>query len=216
MIRVGQIEPTPSYELKVRVPGEAFLATNPSPARDDFKRNDFWTEIHDEMYDAYGGVCMYCASWTPRTPRGGSFKQTTIDHFIPKVPFPKLAYEWSNFRLCRNDINSNKAQDLYIPDPFFIRSEWFNIDFATWLVGPSEIAPIYIKHRIRSAFVRLGINTDAYVEERQTVAAIYVHRPPERDDLQLLYPFLIAELARQSEGTDLIASLRRLLPTPPI
>jgi 5-methylcytosine-specific restriction endonuclease McrA len=214
MRRVQPIEPTASYEQKVRVPGEAFLALHPSPTREQFKRNDFWKEIHDEMYDAYQGICMYCASWTPRTPNRASFSQTTIDHFIPKAVYPKLAYDWSNFRLCRNDINTNKAQDLYVPDPFAIRDDWFQIDFATWRVGPSDNAPIYIKHRIRSAFVRLGLNEDAYIEERQAAAAIYVHRPQERVQLELLYPFLTAELARQSEGTALLDDLRGLLSLP--
>lgn len=214
MRRVQRIEPTASYEQKVRMPGEAFLALNPSPTREEFNRNDFWKEIHDEMYDAYLGICMYCASWTPRTPQGASFRQTSIDHFFPKGLFPKLAYDWSNFRLCRNDINTNKGQDLYIPDPFAIQNDWFEIDFTTWRVGPSDSAPIVIKHRIRSAFVRLGLNEDAYIEERQTAAAIYVHRPQERVELEVLYPFLTAELARQSEGTALLADLRWLLPPP--
>lgn len=214
MIRVTKIEPTASYEQKVRIPGEAFLALNPLPTREQFKRNDFWTEIHDEMYDAYQGICMYCASWTPRTPTGASLWQSSIDHFIPKGVFPKLAYDWSNFRLCRNDINTNKGEDLYVPDPFAIRNDWFAIDFATWRVGPSETAPIYVRNRIRSSFVRLGLNEDAYVEERQAAAAIYVHRPAERDELELLYPFLIAELARQSEGTALLNELRGILSPP--
>lgn len=216
MIRVQRIEPTASYETEVRIPGETFLALNPSPTRDQFKRHDYWKEIHDEIYDEYQGICMYCASWTPRTPRGASFQQTTIDHFISKGLVPKLAYAWSNFRLCRNDINTKKGQDIYVPDPLGIRSEWFEIDFTTWRVGPSDNAPVYVKHRIRSAFVRLGLNEDAYIEERQTAAAIYVHRPAERHELGLLYPFLTAELARQSQGTDLLDELHGLLPVPTV
>jgi hypothetical protein len=215
MIRVQKIEPTPSYEPKVRIPGEAFLALHPSPSRSEFNRNDFWKEIHDEMYDAYGGICMYCASWTPRTPKGASFIQTSIDHFKPKGLYPKLAYEWANFRLCRNDINTNKGQDLYIPDPFEIQNDWFVIDFTTWRVVPSENAPDDVRHRIRSAFVRLGINEDAYIEERQNATAIYVYRPGERLQLRTLYPFLSAELARQSQGTELLEDLRSVL-SPPV
>ena len=214
MIRVPQIAPTVSYELKVKLPGQAFLAKNPSPSRDAFKRNDFWTEIHDEMYDAYHGICMYCASWTPRTPRGASFRQTTVDHFIPKSIYPKWAYEWENFRLCRNDLNTNKGQELYIPDPFGICNEWFEIDFTTWRVGPSNDAPVYVRNRIRSSLVILGLNSDAYIEERQAATALYIHRPAERSEIALLYPFLTAEVERQSTGTDLIDELRKLLPEP--
>ncbi len=183
MIRVQSIAPTPSYELKVRTPGEAFLGVNPSPTRDQFNRNDFWCEIHDEMYSAYGGICMYCASWTPRTPQGASLQQSSVDHFMPKSLFPQLAYQWTNFRLCRNDINSNKSTDLHVPDPFAIHNEWFEVDFATWRVGPSGKAPVYIYHRIRSAFVRLGLNEQFYIDERQSAAAIYIHWPADRTDL---------------------------------
>jgi hypothetical protein len=214
MMRVPQIDPTTSYDMKVRIPGEAFLAQNPSPTREQFRRNDYWTEIHDEMYDAYGGICMYCASWTPRTPRGASFWQTTIDHFLPKRLYPQLAYKWSNFRLCRNDINTNKGIDCLVPDPFDVQNEWFEIDFTTWRVGPSDNAPENIRHRIRSCFVRLGLNQDAYIEERQSVASVYVHRPAERFQLEALYPFLIGELERQSNDTGLFDDLRLLLPQP--
>ena len=58
-----------------------------------------------------------------------------------------------------------------------------------------------------------GLNEDAYIEGRQ-VAAIYVHRPGERAQLEVWYPFLVAELARQSEGTDLLEQLRGLLDAP--
>jgi hypothetical protein len=214
MIRVPRIDPTPSYETKVRVPGEAFLALNPSPTRKEFKRHDYWKEIHDEMYDAYRGICMYCASWTPRTPQGASFQQTTIDHFISKAVLPQLAYDWENFRLCRNDINTNKGQDIHVPDPFGIRNDWFEIDFTTWRVGPSNTAPAYIRQRIRSTFVRLGLNEDAYIEERQNAAAIYVYRPNERIEPRVLYPFLTAEIERQSEGTALVEDLRGILSPP--
>lgn len=216
MRRVQEIQPTPSYEPKVRIPGSAFLLLNPEPTREEFNRNDFWKEIHDEMYYAYGGICMYCASWTPRTPNGGSFIQTSIDHFMPKRKYPHLAYDWSNFRLCRNDINTNKGQDEYVPDPFAIHNEWFMIDFTTWRVGPSDNAPIYIWNRIRSTFVRLGLNEDVYIEERQNAAAIYVHHPLQRHELEVFYPFLTSELTRQGEGSELFDDLRAVLPVPPI
>lgn len=214
MRRVPQIAPTPSYEQGVRIPGEAFLAINPTPSRDEFRRHDYWRAIHTEMYEAYGGICMYCASWTPRTPPGASLQQTTIDHFIPKGIFPKWAYEWFNFRLCRNDINTNKGRELYIPDPFGIQNAWFRIDFATFRLGPSDIAPAYISHRIRSAAEILGLNDDSYIEERQTAAAEYVHRPHERAELRRLYPFLTAELERQNVDSPLFDALRAVLPVP--
>jgi len=171
-------------------------------------------EIHDEMYDAYEGICMYCASWTPRTPRGGAFLQTTIDHYIPKSVSPHMAYQWSNFRLSRSDLNTRKGIDLYVPDPFGIQNNWFEIDFATWHVRASDVAPDILKNRARSAFVRLGLNEDFYIEERQSAAAVYVHWPAERDRLSKLYPFLTAELERQTQGTDLLEELRELLPRP--
>jgi len=214
MIRVKQISPTPSYEAKVLLPGEAFLANNPTPSREQFNRNNYWRAIHDEMYLAYHGICMYCASWTPRTSKGGSFLQSSIDHFIPKGPYPKFAYRWENFRLCRNDINTKKATGLYVPDPFFVRNIWFTIDFATWRVGPSAKAPEYLRHRIRSTFVILGLNEDFYIEERVNAASIYVHRPLERPELRKLYPFLTGEIEKQSHGTDLLDILRSVLSVP--
>lgn len=214
MIRVAPISPTPSYENDVRIPGEAYLAINPYPSREEFNRHDFWREIHDEMYTAYGGICMYSASWTPRTPQGASLQQSSIDHFLPKSVVPERAYEWLNFRLCRTDINANKGRELRIPDPFAIQNAWFAIDFATWRIEPSSVAPPYILHRIRFAAARLGLNDEYYIEERQTAAAIYIHWPAERAELQVLYPFLTAELERQKQGTTLFNDLRTILPIP--
>jgi len=214
MIRVARIAPTASYEPEVHLPGEAFLALNPCPTRAEFNRHDYWSAIHSEMYDAYAGICMYCASWTPRTPSGASLLQTSIDHFFPKGKFPLLAYRWDNFRLSRHDLNTAKGQDYHITDPFGIRDGWYMIDFGTWRIEPSDFAPIYAVQRIRTSCVRLGLNSDAYVEERQGAAAVYVHRPADRDDLQPLYPFLVGELQRQAAGTALLHELAEILPAP--
>jgi hypothetical protein len=214
MIRVEPIDPTPSYDGEVRIPGKAFLETNPHPSRDEFNRHDYWRNILDEMHAGYDGICMYCASWTPRAPQGASLQQSSIDHFMPKSLYPSLAYDWTNFRLCRTDINSNKGIEQYVPDPFGIQNDWFQVDFATWRVGPSTNAPQYIYHRIRATFVKLGLNDEFYIEERQSAAAIYIHTPNERAELRRLYPFLTAELDRQNIGTTLFDDLRAILPMP--
>lgn len=216
MIRVTPIPPTASYEEEVRKPGEQFLLNNPHATSGDLNRHDYWSEIHQEMYDGYSGICMYCASWTPRQATGASFRQSSIDHFMPKGDprFRHLAYEWQNFRLCRNDINTNKRREILVPDPFGIRNEWFKVDFATWRVEPTDQTPVQLFQRSRMVFTMLGLNTDFYISERQEAAAIYVHCANERIELRTLYPFLTAELERQGQGTDLFHELRLLLPLP--
>ena len=53
-----QVEPH-SFNAKVRIPGQKFLAKTPNPTHDEFKKNSFWKSAAKEIYEAYSRVCAY-------------------------------------------------------------------------------------------------------------------------------------------------------------
>jgi hypothetical protein len=61
----------------------------------------------------------------------------TIDHFKPKSTHQELAYEWSNFRLASQQVNTNKGDHEDVLDPFEIENGWFALDIGTFEIRPS-------------------------------------------------------------------------------
>ena len=57
-----------------------------------------WRDFIVELREAFGDICGYCESIC----RG------EVDHFRPKVRFPELAYEWSNWVFACHDCNHAK------------------------------------------------------------------------------------------------------------
>lgn len=137
MIRMRQFPPPAKYYPQVRVPGMSYLQINPNPSAAEFKRHAYWQKIHNDLYQLYNGICSYCALWTTRTVRADR-NYTSVDHFIPKSFQPMLAYEWTNFRLCRARLNANKDNSLDVIDPFYVENGWFQIDFTTFLLVASS------------------------------------------------------------------------------
>src|SRR5690242_18851860 len=107
MIRVTLPDPPPNYQTEVRQPGLRFLAVNSNPTNAEWGKHRYWQSTHQYLYDGHNGVCVYSASWTPR-PRQRGVDHTSIDHFVPKSVRPRLAYEWSNFRMVRSKLNNRK------------------------------------------------------------------------------------------------------------
>src|SRR5688572_21693675 len=98
-----QIEPN-DFDRKVRKPGEIFLASKPSPKYNEWRGKEYWRLCLSELYEAYSGVCAYCAQWIPLETG-----VATVDHFEPKATAPGLAYEWNNYRLAASKLNSRKG-----------------------------------------------------------------------------------------------------------
>src|SRR5439155_22494098 len=100
-----------TFQETVREPGRAFLKTSPNPK--SWKNREYWQDCIPDLYDAYEGICAYCAEWIPETTG-----DPTVDHFIPKSVRPELAYEWSNFRLACLRFNRWKRNYQDVLDPF--------------------------------------------------------------------------------------------------
>src|SRR5690606_18223088 len=80
----------------------------------------FWRRALADLRRAYGDTCAYLGMHIH--PATGA---ATVDHFQPKSKHPAAAYEWTNFRLAAQQVNTNKGEHEDVLDPFQIENGWF-------------------------------------------------------------------------------------------
>lgn len=218
MIRI-QLPPAPAhYEAQVRIPGHAFLAANPHPTRDAWNPHRYWSRIHGYLYAQLRGICVYCASYTPRRPSAKSVDHTTIDHYVPKSRGDhRQAYEWTNFRLCRARLNHRKADLGDVLDPCAIQNRWFQLNFTTFALLPDPALPADLQQQVRNTIARLGLNDDdAYVNERARAVYGYADNKLPFAELSRRYPFIAAEMIAQDFDLAHLPRFRAALSSPRI
>jgi len=212
MIRIAAVPPAPNYEFSVRHPGSQFLALSPSPSSAQFRQHNYWSRIHQYLYDSYSGICSYCASWIPRATHLASDHHSSVDHFLPKSHYPELAYQWTNFRISRKDINENKGDDCEIVDQFYIENGWFELDFLSCRIKASPQAHPILRQRIQHTIQILQLNEVPLIDERTQVIGNYAHDRMPFADLDRFYPFIAREVARQNFDVTLKMDVRGVHP----
>jgi hypothetical protein len=198
MIRVSLPTPPSYYETAIRQPGLAFLSATPNPRGIEWNQHRYWTRSHGFLYKWHKGICVYCASWTPRRARASGIDHTSIDHFVPKSKDPKNAYTWGNFRLARSKLNNRKSDFEDVIDPCCLQAGWFRLSFTTFFVHADLSSPPEIQNRVKCTIERLLLNRDsAYVNERARVVYRYAAGNISFGDVQRLYPFIAQEMTIQ-------------------
>lgn len=189
MIRVQEAaEPETVFNEKVREPGAAFLKRNPSPK----KWRPFWTEVIDEMHDAYDSLCAYTAF---RLDGGAG----TIDHYLPKSKYPQKAYEWSNYRLCMGKINSRKKEHEDVIDPFTLPEHAFFIEFSSGEIYVNPQASFKDADQFRlaeSSIQRLKLNNSQLCKSRRD---FFIKYKQGEVTTRCFAPFVYDEMVRQGE-----------------
>jgi hypothetical protein len=185
-------QPEPEgFDDHVRKPGESFLEVNPEPTNKQFSKRNFWKRVAGDLHAAYNGICAYTCSLLVHS---GS-----VDHFKPKSKYPKLAYEWSNYRLAHPLANQNKADSTDVVDPFIIKEGWFTLEFPGCLVRPGINLGQNLAERVNKTIITLKLNeNDRYVQERCDVMMDYKNGLITMDFLSRRYPFLATEIKRQN------------------
>lgn len=187
-----KVDPQPEpadFDNKVRLPGSVFLARVARPTRRQFKKHDFWKAGLSDLKAAYRNICAYTSVWIPNN--------CSVDHFLPKSSRPDLAYEWSNFRLAHDRINSIKGDSTDVLDPFYIQTGWFTLDIATLWVNPDPSLQTKVKMPVQDTIDILRLNDDQWVQMRFEVLSSYLNRELTLSFLQRLYPFIATEILRQ-------------------
>ena len=187
-----QPEPEGFAEL-VRQPGSAFLKDVPHPKAKQWENREYWRRALCQMRKAYDCVCAYSAHWiSPAT--GGH----TIDHFLPRVDHPELAYEWTNFRYVALKFNARKgAKDIL--DPFRLEPDGFVLDFDSFLIRPNPDLASHQRMAVQHTIDVLKLNDDEdcvelrkdCIEWLRSGEISFVH-------LKRVAPFLAYELERQN------------------
>ena len=177
------------FAATVRIPGQAFLRGVTHPTRDQFKKKSFWKDALPQLKTVYNNICAYSSCWVPNN--------CSVDHFRPKSTHPHLAYEWSNYRLAHDRINSNKGDSAEVLDPFHIQLGWFVLDTATLWVRPEPTLPPNIGTAVQRSIDVLRLNDDTWVQMRFAVFQEYLDREIMLGFLQRYYPFIAAEVSRQ-------------------
>lgn len=198
MIRVSLPPPPDNYESQVRAPGQTFLSINPHPTRSDWQQHRYWSAIHNYLYGRLNGICAYCSTFTPQRHEPASLNHTSIDHFVPKSVNHALAYEWTNFRLCRERLNNRKSSFQDVLDPCAIQNGWFRLNFTTFALSPDPGLPANRQQQVRDTLGRLQLNLDdAYVNERAQAVYRYADNQLNFATLARYYPFIAIEMLAQ-------------------
>jgi uncharacterized protein (TIGR02646 family) len=191
MMSIEPKEEPETFNEKVRKPGQVFLKTNARPK--NWKNREYWQNSIADLYDAYEGICSYCAEWIPETTG-----DPTVDHFIPKSIRPDLAYEWDNFRLACLRFNRWKHSFQDVLDPFLIGSEWFMIQFPSLQLKPNPNLTTHQKSQIDATIKRLRLNGPICIRSRNRWIKYYNQGKFDFDYLKRHAPLIAHELERQN------------------
>ena len=159
---------------------------------------DYWTRAMPALHERYAGFCAYLAR------RIEHVDTPTTDHFVAlrNATDPKLAYEWTNYRLASGLMNARKSDFPDVLDPFEIGAGWFALNLGTFETEIGPAAPREAHEAIERTIERLGLRTRPVVLTRRRAAEQYWSPPTGRPPLPLWSledrePFVALELRRQ-------------------
>jgi hypothetical protein len=205
VIHVDQSEEPEIFNERVRLRGQRFLRSRPTPTSRQWHSHRYWREIGSKLHDAYDGICAYSCHWIPFDTGAD-----TVEHFRPKDTYPDQAYEWANYRLVCATLNGRKRAHEDVLDPFLIEDGWFVIDFPSLLVKPNSGLSRVRRNRIQHTIDRLRINDEGTcLKSRVRYLRDYCTNDISLDHLRRNAPFIVAELERQ----DLVATIREVFIT---
>ncbi|MBI1915059.1 MAG: hypothetical protein HYS12_10030 [Planctomycetes bacterium] len=205
MIRVARRPEPAEFDKTVRKPGRKFLAGCPNPTQKQWRTHSYWRRILHSLHSAYGGICSYSCHWIPYDTGAD-----TVEHFKPKTKHPKDAYEWRNYRLVCQLLNSRKGDEEEILDPFVIQTGWFIIEFPTLIVKPAPGLRKALHERVKKTRDVLGLNDDATcMMMRQQFVTDYCLEEINFVHLEKRAPFLALQMKEQ--GYDRLAEIRNIM-----
>lgn len=209
MIPVKEAPEPKSFDSKVRRPGMIAIAelvgkTPPYPrtggkpfAKIASRERDipskkfptYWTKALKDMMRAYGEICAY-SCFRIHSVTGGR----SADHFAPKSRKWKLAYEWSNYRLCCTRMNGRKRDFTNVLDPFKIKPGWFQLDDVGFKIIPNKRLSKATRDKIQATIDQLGLNR--FRRAREKDAERYWKGDISLRTLKEDSPFVAMELRR--------------------
>ena len=97
--------------------------------------------------------------------------QPTIEHFRPETVFPRLAYQWENLFIschkCQEKGDSFDDKLLKPDDEDYDFDTFFDIDWETGKLEPSEVATLEQKARAKYTIEQYKLNDDGRPQARK-------------------------------------------------
>jgi hypothetical protein len=194
MIPVSVAAEPQNFNERVRVRGNRFLRTNPSPSKEEWASHSYWQDVLRDLWLSYGKVCAYSCHYIAADTGARS-----VDHFVSKHEEPALAYEWSNYRLAASRLNARKGRKKIL-DPFRIYPGTFSIQFPSLQVVPGPLCKedAVLKSWVVQTCDILGLNDETTcVTNRQNYVETYCSGHCSFMYLRREAPFLAHELTAQ-------------------
>jgi len=141
-----------TFNMKVRRPGQRWLATHPTG-----RPHSYWKAALGDLATAFNDLCAYAAMYVPLG---------VVEHYLSRDN-PKrqenrqLAYEWSNYRFASEWLNSKKGTlDDTVLDPFQVGRDWFEITLPDLQLRVTDRCPRRFRTKAQFTIERLGLRDD--------------------------------------------------------
>jgi hypothetical protein len=154
----------------------------------------YWRDVLDEMRVAYEGRCAYLAMYIE--PATGS---ASVDHVVPRSRSWRLVYEWTNYRLAANLINSKKNDLELVLDPVAIGPGLFALDFLSMEVVQGPAVTASQRKEVQGTIDVLGLNLQDCIDQRSEYYLDYKSEDILLRWLERRAPFIAQELRRQGK-----------------
>ena len=188
MIPVSPQPEPDDFDEKVRKPGTAWLAHNPTGKPEDYPA--YWRKALPDLRVAYRSVCAYYCYFLEACDSG------TVDHFVPKSKRPDLTYEWTNYRFACSKANARKGIKDDVLDPFTLETETFLVDAVTGAIVPNPTLSPQTAKAAWATIERLGLDRPDMRDMRTQHIDHYLHGNVSLYHLDSHSPFVAYEIRR--------------------
>ena len=190
MMRFSPSPEPEGFDSDVRQKGRAWLAANPTG-----RPPDYWSPFRPQLRDAF---CWLCAYTVMRVEQG------TVDHFVSCDEDRSRAYEWDNYRLAQQWLNSSKSNvpGSAILDPFLVCDEWFEIHLPSLQLVLTDAVPDGVLAKARYTLKRLKlVNGEQVVSQRQSWLRLYESGKLSLAGLREVAPLLARAVEKRDATT---------------
>lgn len=190
MIPVPRVKKPRGFDVKVKVPGNAWLANNLAAVRP----TALWASYTSQLSDGFGNLCGYAAM---HDPTGG-----TVDHFLSFKHHRHLAYEWSNYRFASGPLNSSKRDaDDSVLDPFEVGDGWFEIILPSLQMRVTGAVPAAYRAKAEFTLERLKLRDgERVIRWRRSWYRMYTSGQLTLDGLRTVAPLLAAAVDAKAQA----------------
>lgn len=190
MIPVAKAKKPRGFDAKVQVPGNAWLAQNPTAKRPP----PLWVPYTATLADGFNNLCGYAAMYDHT---GG-----TVDHFLSFKHHRNLAYAWSNYRFASGPLNASKGNaDDALLDPHEVGAGWFEIILPSLQMCVTDAVPAAYRAKAEFTLKRLKLRDgERVIRWRRSWYRIYTDGQLTLDGLRTVAPLLAAAVEAQLQG----------------